>query len=236
MRLIRLLPMFLLLLGLSIILVFGGMDYISIEFLKTHKENFKQFIDNEFLFSAIVFILIYATTTACSIPGAAILSLLSGYLYGVAFGTVFSLTGATIGACVLYFAARTALGHLLKSRSGSAVLTMQDGFRRNAFYYMLFLRLVPIFPFFLVNLVPAFLKVRFTTYFFASVIGMFPGSLVFSLTGVGLDKILLNSEGVSMASLVSDELMFGLLGLGVLSILPVFYKWILNYLEKNRLF
>ena len=77
---------------------------------------------------------------------------------------------------------------------------------------------------------------RFTTYFFASVIGMFPGSLVFSLTGVGLDKILLNSEGVSMASLVSDELMFGLLGLGVLSILPVFYKWILNYLEKNRLF
>ena len=236
MRLIRLLPMFLLLLGLSIILVFGGIDYISIELLKTHKENFKQFIDNEFLFSAIVFILIYATTTACSIPGAAILSLLSGYLYGVAFGTVFSLTGATIGACVLYFAARTALGHLLKSRSGSAVLTMQDGFRRNAFYYMLFLRLVPIFPFFLVNLVPAFLKVRFTTYFFASVIGMFPGSLVFSLTGVGLDKILLNSEGVSMASLVSDELMFGLLGLGVLSILPVFYKWILNYLEKNRLF
>jgi uncharacterized membrane protein YdjX (TVP38/TMEM64 family) len=111
---------------------------------------------------------------------------------------------------------------------------MQDGFKRNAFYYMLFLRLVPIFPFFLVNLVPAFLRVKFTTYFFASVIGMFPGSLVFSLTGVGLDKVLLNSENVSIASVVSEELMFGLLGLGVLSISPVIYKWIANIIEKNR--
>ena len=81
---------------------------------------------------------------------------------------------------------------------------------------------------------PAFLRVRFTTYFFASVIGMFPGSLVFSLTGVGLDKVLLNSENVSIASVVSEELMFGLLGLGVLSISPVIYKWIANIIEKNR--
>jgi uncharacterized membrane protein YdjX (TVP38/TMEM64 family) len=160
--------------------------------------------------------------------------LLGGYIYGVFFGTIFSLTGATVGACVVYFAARTALVDVLKSRAGSAVITMQEGFKRNAFYYMLFLRLVPIFPFFLVNLVPAFLRVRFTTYFFASVIGMFPGSLVFSLTGVGLDKVLLNSENVSIASVVSEELMFGLLGLGVLSISPVIYKWIVNIIEKNR--
>jgi uncharacterized membrane protein YdjX (TVP38/TMEM64 family) len=234
MRLIRLLPICVLLLGLAVVLVFAGVDYLSVELLKTQKENFKKFIDNEFLVSVVVFILVYSATTACSIPGAAILSLLGGYLYGVFFGTIFSLTGATVGACVVYFAARTALGDILKSRAGSAVITMQDGFKRNAFYYMLFLRLVPIFPFFLVNLVPAFLRVRFTTYFFASVIGMFPGSLVFSLTGVGLDKVLLNSENVSIASLVSEELMFGLLGLGVLSISPVIYKWIVNFIEKNR--
>ena len=176
MRLIRLLPICVLLLGLAIVLVFAGVDYLSVELLKTQKENFKKFIDNEFLVSVVVFILVYSATTACSIPGAAILSLLGGYLYGVLFGTIFSLTGATVGACVVYFAARTALGDILKSRAGSAVITMQDGFKRNAFYYMLFLRLVPIFHFFLVNLVPAFLRVRFTTYFFASVIGMFPGS------------------------------------------------------------
>ena len=168
----RFLPISILLIGLFIAFIFGGADYISLETIRTNKEELKQFIQAKYTTSVIIFIFIYVVTTACSIPGAAILSLLGGYLYGVSLGAMFSLTGATIGACALYFAARTALGDTLKSRAGPAIVNMQDGFKKNSFSYMLFLRLVPVFPFFLVNLVPAFLQVRFSIYFFASVIGM----------------------------------------------------------------
>ena len=100
---------------------------------------------------------------------------------------------------------------------------------------MLFLRLVPVFPFFLVNLVPAFLQVRFSIYFFASVIGMAPGAIAFALTGVGLDKILRKGDNVDISILVTEELMFGLIGLGVMALFPVFYKFISEFLERKRI-
>jgi uncharacterized membrane protein YdjX (TVP38/TMEM64 family) len=231
----RFLPISILLIGLFIAFIFGGADYISLETIRTNKEELKQFIQAKYTTSVIIFIFIYVVTTACSIPGAAILSLLGGYLYGVSLGAMFSLTGATIGACALYFAARTALGDTLKSRAGPAIVNMQDGFKKNSFSYMLFLRLVPVFPFFLVNLVPAFLQVRFSTYFFASVMGMAPGAIAFALTGVGLDKILLKGDNVDISILVTEELMFGLIGLGVLALFPVFYKFISEFLERKRI-
>jgi uncharacterized membrane protein YdjX (TVP38/TMEM64 family) len=162
------------------------------------------------------------------------LSLTGGYLYGVSLGAMFSLTGAMIGACSLYFAARTALGGSLKSLAGSAIMSMQDGFKKNSFSYMLFLRLVPVFPFFLVNLVPAFLQVRFSIYFFASLIGMFPGAVAFSLTGVGLDKVLLNGNNVDISVLITNELMLGLTGLGILALVPIFHRLIINRLARKR--
>ena len=92
---------------------------------------------------------------------------------------------------------------------------------------------MPVFPFFLVNLVPAFLQVRFSIYFFASVIGMVPGAVAFSLTGAGLDKILLNSDNFDISSLITNELMLGLIGLGILALLPVFYRLIINTLTRK---
>ena len=99
---------------------------------------------------------------------------------------------------------------------------------------MLFLRLVPVFPFFLVNLVPAFLQVRFSIYFFASLIGMFPGAVAFSLTGVGLDKVLLNGNNVDISVLITNELMLGLTGLGILALVPIFHRLIISRLARKR--
>ena len=233
MKLNRFLPISILLTGLLGAFFFGWAEYISLETIRTNKEELRQFIQAKYATSVFIFIFIYAFTTACCIPGAAILSLTGGYLYGVSLGATFSLTGATIGACSLYFAARTALGDSLKSRAGSAIMSMQEGFKKNSFSYMLFLRLVPVFPFFLVNLVPAFLQVRFSIYFFASVIGMVPGAVAFSLTGAGLDKILLNSDSFDISSLITNELMLGLIGLGILALLPVFYRLIINTLTRK---
>ena len=233
MKLNRFLPISILLTGLLGAFFFGWAEYISLETIRTNKEELRQFIQAKYATSVFTFIFIYAFTTACCIPGAAILSLTGGYLYGVSLGATFSLTGATIGACSLYFAARTALGDSLKSRAGSAIMSMQEGFKKNSFSYMLFLRLVPVFPFFLVNLVPAFLQVRFSVYFFASVIGMVPGAVAFSLTGAGLDKILLNGDSFDISSLITNELMLGLIGLGILALLPVFYRLIINTLTRK---
>ena len=213
-------------LGLVMTAVFGGIDYFSIESLRSHKLVLTQFVDKQYFFSAMLFVLIYAIAAAFSLPGAAVLTLTGGYLYGVLIGAVFSVTAATIGACVLFFAARTAFHDFLKLRVGSALGKMREGFQKNSFSYLLFLRLVPVFPFFLVNLVPAFLHVRFRTYFFASFIGMLPGAIAFSLIGAGLDKVFERKGTINISSLMTSELLFGLIGLGTLSLSPAFYKWI----------
>ena len=213
-------------LGLIMTAVFGAADYFSIESLRSHKLALTQFVEEQYFFSAMLFVLIYAVSVAFSLPGATALTLTGGYLYGVLIGAAFSLTSATIGACVLFLAARTAFHDFLKLRVGSALEKMREGFQKNSFSYLLFLRLVPVFPFFLVNLVPAFLHVRFQTYFFASLIGMLPGAIAFSLIGAGLDKAFERKGTINISSLMTSELLFGLIGLGILSLSPAFYKWI----------
>ncbi|HEX7006901.1 MAG TPA: VTT domain-containing protein, partial [Alphaproteobacteria bacterium] len=139
-------------------------------------------------------------------------------------GTVFAVIGATAGATVLFLAARTALGETLRARAGPALKRMEDGFRRNGLSYLLVLRLVPIFPFWLVNLVPAFLNVPLRVYLLGTFVGIIPGTAVFAGVGNGLGALLAECRMPDLGVVFRPEILLPLLALAALALVPVLYR------------
>jgi len=217
-------PLLVLILGLAAFFVLGLDKYVSEAALREHRADLGDFVARNFVLSILLYCLVYSVSTALSLPGGALLTLTGGFLFGSVVGTTVSVIGATIGASLLFLAARTAFGDMLRTRAGSAIDRMRAGFQENALSYLLFLRLIPAFPFFLVNLVPAFLNVRFSTYVIGTFIGIIPGTAVFALVGSGLGEIFDRGEAFSLSSVFTIEIMLGLSGLAVLALLPVLYK------------
>jgi uncharacterized membrane protein YdjX (TVP38/TMEM64 family) len=152
------------------------------------------------------------------------MTIIGGFLFGAVLGTTLTVLAATAGATLLFLAARTALGSALRGKAESWLGRMETGFRRNAFSYLLVLRLVPLFPFFIVNLVPAFLGVGLGTYVAATLIGIVPGTLVFTLAGCGVGSILEAGGEFSIRSVLTPEMIAALCGLALLALAPVVYK------------
>ncbi|MBL8839777.1 MAG: TVP38/TMEM64 family protein, partial [Alphaproteobacteria bacterium] len=148
-----------------------------------------------------------------------------GFLFGAVMGTGLIVVGATIGATVLFVIARTAFGDVLRRRAGPFVRKMEDGFRANAFWYLLSLRLIPVFPFFAVNLVPALIGIPLATFVAATLIGVIPGTFVFASFGAGLGEVFDRGGEVSIGAILTPGIVAGLVGLGVLSLVPVAVKW-----------
>ncbi|MGI9502415.1 MAG: TVP38/TMEM64 family protein, partial [Geminicoccaceae bacterium] len=167
-----------------------------------------------------------ALATAVSFPGGGLLSITGGFLFGSILGTAWIVIGATIGAVGIFLAAKTALGDALKAKAGPWLNKMEEGFRDNAFSYLLVLRLIPVFPFFVVNLVPAFLGVGLRTFTLATFIGIIPGAFVFASVGAGLGSVFDQGESFSPAAALTPEVITALVGLAVLALVPVAYqKW-----------
>ena len=152
------------------------------------------------------------------------MTIVGGFLFGLALGTTFVIISATIGATALFLVAKTTISDALKSRMGPWLKKMEQGFQENAFNYLLAMRLIPVFPFFVVNLVPAFLGVRLKTYFFATLIGIIPGSMVYIQVGAGLSSIFDSGEDFSAAGILTPDVILALVGLAILSLLPILYK------------
>ncbi len=202
-----------------------GLDkYLTLEALREHRFELQSFVAQNQVAAIALFIAIYAVSTALSLPGATILTIAGGFLFGIWFGTVYAVIGATIGATGVFLVARTAIGQSLRERAGPWFSKMEDGFRDNALSYMLVLRLVPLFPFFVVNLVPAFMGVSLRIYVLATLIGIIPGAWVYASVGAGLGSIFDSAEEVSLGSVLTPELIAALVGLALLSLAPVVYK------------
>ena len=226
----RLFPLLILAAGLAAFFIFDLGRYLSFEALRDNREVLSEWVAANGTWAIATFIGIYIAVVAFSLPGGAIMSLTGGFLFGWLAGTVYIVIGATIGATLVFLAAKTALGDYLRSRAGSAVKKMEAGFQKNAFSYMLFLRLIPAFPFFLVNLVPAFLGVRLSTYTIATFIGIIPGAAVYASVGNGLGAIFDRGETPDLGIIFEPQILLPIVGLAVLSLLPVFY----NALKSGR--
>lgn len=192
--------------------------------LHEHHERLRDLVEAHALPAGLGFLLLYALATAFSLPFGAILTLLGGFLFGTLFATLYVVVGATLGATAIFLAARSALGGALKARAGGSLERMRAGFRENAFSYLLVLRLVPLFPFWLVNLVPAFLGVPLRTYVLGTAIGIIPGSFVYAAAGNGLGAVLAAGEDPDLGLIFEPAVLTPILGLALLALLPVAYR------------
>lgn len=214
-----------------------GRGELSLEALIRHRAAIDAFVTGHRVLAVLAFIGLYAMAVALSVPGAAFLTVSGGFLFGLAVGASAAVVGATIGATIIFLVARTALGEPLLRRAGPRAAKLAEGFRADAFSYLLFLRLVPAFPFFLVNLVPAFAGVRLSQFVTATVLGIIPGSLAFTFAGTGLDSVIAaqkNSFDACLAAgradchmafdpkdVLTPQLLGALVALALLALVPV---------------
>lgn len=208
--------------GLILALRASGLGaLLSLDTLAQHREALGGFVARNAWLAAAAFVLVYAAAVALSVPGAIILTLAGGFLFGAVLGTLLTVLGATIGATLVFLFARTIFGENALDRFGAPAQRLAEGIRRNAGSYLLVLRLVPLFPFFLVNLVPAFVGVKLPVYVLTTFFGIMPGTAVFSLAGAGLGSVLDQGGAVSPGSILTPQIIGGLVGLAALSLAAI---------------
>ena len=241
----RLWPLLVLLGVGGFIFAMGWHRYLTLEHLAANRELLRSFIESNLLLSLAAFVALYAVTVALSLPGGAVLTIAGGFLFGWVLGGITSVVAATLGATVVFVIAKSALSDMLQARAGPWLSRFRDGFHEDAFSYLLFLRLVPVFPFWLVNLAPGLLGVPFTTYVVTTFLGIIPGTFAFSLAGNGLDSVIAAQQaahqsclakageggqescpqGLDPSALLTPELIAGLAALGIVALIPVAVKW-----------
>jgi len=198
--------------------------FLGFDALAEHRVGLLAWVDAHAMLAPLGYVLLYIVVVAFSLPGGLVMTVSGGFLFGAMAGAMYAVVGATIGATALFLIAKTSIGDYLLSKAGDMLQKMQKGFAEDAMSYMFVLRLVPIFPFFMVNLVPAFLGVPLRTYVIATLFGIMPGSFVYALAGSGLGSVLDQGQGVSLAGVLTPEVLAALLGLALLAMMPVVYK------------
>ena len=216
----------LLLVGI-VVIAFFAFDlghYLSFSALAEHRHSLLAEVQAHTVWASLVYVLIYIVVVALSLPGGLVMTLSGGFLFGAIWGAILAVVGATLGAIALFLAAKTSLGDFLLAKAGGSIKKFQAGFEENVWSYMFVLRVMPIFPFFLVNLAPAFLGVPLRVYAIATFFGIMPATFVYALAGSGLGQVFERGETFSTAGILTPEMLGALVGLGLLALLPVVYK------------
>jgi len=221
----RIAPLAVLAIGFGLFFAFDLDRFVTFQALHDNRMALMDFVDQRGVLAIALFVLVYAASTALSLPGGAVLTITGGFLFGSWLGTLYVVVGATAGAVAVFLIAKTSLGDALRAKAGPSLKKMEAGFQENALSYLLVLRLIPLFPFFLVNIVPAFLGVPLRAYALATFVGIIPGAFVFASVGSGIGSVFDRMEGpFDPAAALTPEVITALVGLSVLSLLPVAYK------------
>ncbi len=220
----RLLPLAALAIIAAGVFASGLHQYLTFDALKEHRETLLAFVADTGALAPVLFVLVYAIATALSIPGGVILTIAGGFLFGTWLGGFCVIIGATLGAAAIFLIAKTSLGDTLRARAGPWLKRMEEGFRENALSYLLFLRLIPVFPFWLVNLVPAFLGVGLSTFVIGTFFGIIPGSLVFASVGNGLGSVFDEGGTPDLGIIFKPSILGPIVALALLALLPIAYK------------
>jgi len=240
----RLWPLLLLVGVATLIYGMGWHRYLSLEHLAANRESLRTLMDEHYVLALTAFTVLYALAVALSIPGAVVLTIASGFLFGWLVGGILSVVGATIGATAVFLVARSALRDVLIAKAGPRLQRFAEGFREDALSYLLFLRLIPVFPFWLVNLAPGLLGVSFWTYVLTTLVGIIPGTFAFALAGNGLDSVIDAQQasyesclakagegghdscmfGIDPSALLTMDVIVAVVALGVVALIPVVAK------------
>lgn len=239
-RLRRFAPVAVIVLAMVAVFATGAHRHLSLETLVKHRMAIDAFIHAHAVAAVAAYMAIYIGVVALSIPGSLFLTIAGGVLFGVVAGGIATVISATVGATIIFLIAKSACGETLARRAGPLACKLIEGFKADAFNYLLFLRLVPAFPFFLVNLVPALAGVSLSVFVAATLIGIIPAVFAFTFLGSGLDSVIAAQEGIYRACLAAGRtdceihfnigmiatprLLASLATLGVIALVPVLVK------------
>jgi len=220
----RIVPLLILAFMLGLFFAFDLGRFLSFETLAEYRASLLAWVEKHAVLAPVVYVLVYFVVVAFSLPGGLVMTVSGGFLFGFVAGGIYAVTGATLGATALFLIAKTSLGDYLLAKAGGKIQKMQQGFADNALSYLFVLRLIPIFPFFLVNLAPAFLGVSLRIYLIATFFGIMPATFVFALAGSGLGSVLDQGKDITVSGIFTPEIMVAFSGLALLALLPVVYK------------
>jgi pyruvate/2-oxoglutarate dehydrogenase complex dihydrolipoamide dehydrogenase (E3) component/uncharacterized membrane protein YdjX (TVP38/TMEM64 family) len=220
----RAIPILVLIAGLVAYFAFGLDEYITLESLKDNRVALQEWVDAYGFSAGLAYMAVYAVAIALSIPGGLVLTVAGGFLFGPYWATLYVVIGATVGATIVFLAARYALADFLRRKAGTAMAKMEAGFNEQPLSYLLLLRLIPLFPFWLVNIVPAFLGVSLPIYVIATFLGIIPATFVFALVGDGIGAVLDKGQDLDPGIIFEPRFLWPIVGLIVLVLIPVIYK------------
>lgn len=237
----RMLPLAILAVIAAVVVYNGWHRFLTLEQVSDNRDALRHLVEDHFALSLMGYMAIYVAVIALSLPGGALLTITGGFLFGWLAAGAATVVAATAGATVIFLIARTSLGDTLSSRAGPWLDRLASGFRDNALSYLLFLRLVPAFPFWLVNLAPALLGVPLATYVLGTAVGIIPGTFAFAFLGAGLDSIIAAQQqayqaclarggagkcslSLDPASLLTPELIAAFVALGVVALIPAIVR------------
>ena len=230
----KLLPLGVLAGAIGCFFIFDLGRFLSFDAIASYREDLIGWYTNHQIFTILSFMGIYIAAVAFSLPGAVWLTLVGGFIFGAGLGTLIVVFSAAIGASILFMIARYALSDYFHDKIGAVIKKMETGFKENAFSYLMVLRLIPLFPFWLVNLVPALLGVPLKTFFVATFIGIIPGSFVYSIVGSGINELIELGEQPNLGTIFEPKILAALIGLAILSLIPVIYKKYKARTEQNK--
>jgi uncharacterized membrane protein YdjX (TVP38/TMEM64 family) len=240
----RWLPLLVLVAAMAVVFGMGWHRLLSFETIGRNYADLRTFIESNLVGALAIYVLLYVAVVALSLPGGLVMTLAGGLLFGWQVGAPAAVVAATAGAAVVFLAAKTSLGEAMADRAGPWLARLREGFQQNALNYMLFLRLVPVFPFFIVNLAPALLGVAFSTYVLGTFFGIIPGTIAFAVAGSGLGSVVDAQNAVhadclarqvrepnlecvytiDTGNLITGELVAAFVLIGLVALIPVAVK------------
>ena len=229
---LRRLPI-LVILGAAVLGAIAFRDTFSFETLARHREALLAFRDAHYLWAVLGFLAAYVTIVAFSLPGGTIATLAGGFLFGLFPGVLYNVAGAGTGAVLVFLAARTGFGDALARKletAGGKAAKLQAALRENEWSVLFLMRLVPLVPFFIANLIPAFVGTSLTRFAVSTFIGIIPGALVFTSVGSGLGDVFARGEAPDLGIIFTPPVLLPLLGLAALAALPM----VLRVLKGGR--
>lgn len=224
----RFAPILLIAAGLAFGYAMGWHHYLTLGYLGKKQDMLKAFVAGNPMLAPLGFVVCYTLAVAFSFPAASVLTIFGGFLFGWALGGALAVIGATVGATALFLAARAASGDYFRARVGGVAAKLADGFEKDAFTFLLILRLAPFIPFVIVNIAPALLNVRLRTFVAATAIGILPGAFAYAWLGQGVDSVLAAAKAAGryakVKDLVTPEITIAFASLALVALIAVVIK------------